>query len=165
MRRVSGQRGPASRRGSCSGYKRTVSGGQLTETTKTKATRTVPMHSLLVEALREHRQAMMADHHPGLKENWVFCTEKGHMRLPQASLKAFALATEAAGIKQRVSPQVLRRTMNTAMLRAGVDRIVLRSVMGHVSEEMTARYSGVDLQDKKAAILKVFPTKQETGEG
>ena len=123
------------------------------------------MHSLLVEALREHRQAMMADHHPGLKENWVFCTEKGHMRLPQASLKAFALATEAAGIKQRVSPQVLRRTMNTAMLRAGVDRIVLRSVMGHVSEEMTARYSGVDLQDKKAAILKVFPTKQETGEG
>jgi integrase len=146
--------------------KRTVSGGQLTETTKTKATRTVPMHSILTEALREHRQAMMADHHPGLKENWVFCTEKGTMRLPQASLKAFSLATEAAGIKQRVSPQVLRRTVNTLMLRAGVDRIVLRSVMGHVSEEMTARYAGVDHEDKRAAILKMFPEKKEgPGEG
>lgn len=144
--------------------KRTIFGGQLTEGTKTKTTRSVPMHSILTEALREHRQAMMADNHPGLRENWVFRTERGTMRLPQASLKAFSLATEAAGIQRRVSPQVLRRTVNTLMLRAGVDRIVLRSVMGYVSEEMTARYAGVDHEDKKAAIVKMFPEPKK-GEG
>jgi hypothetical protein len=36
-------------------------------------------------------------------------------------------------------------------------RIVLRSIMGHCSEAMTARSAGVDSADKRAAIVKVFP--------
>lgn len=81
------------------------------------------------------------------------------MRLPQSIRKALELAREAAKLNQVVSAQVLRRTLNTMMIRAGVDRIVLRSMMGHMSEAMTERYAGVDSNDKKAAILKVFPGK------
>ena len=137
--------------------RRTVSGGQLSETTKTKAARIVPMHSSLVDALKSHRKQMMEEQHPGLRDNWVFPNVRGGMRLPQAIRPTFQLATEAAKIDQVVSPQVLRRGFNTALLRAGVDRIVLRSILGHYSEAMTARYAGVDSADKKAAILKVFP--------
>ena len=86
------------------------------------------------------------------------------MRLPQAIRPTFLLAAEAAKLDQVVSPQVLRRGFNTALLRAGVDRIVLRSILGHCSEEMTARYAGVDSADKKAAILKVFPGVKKEGE-
>ena len=53
--------------------------------------------------------------------------------------------------------------MNTMLRRSGVDRIVLRSVMGHSSEEMTARYSWVDGSEKREAILKVFPVRTATG--
>jgi len=66
------------------------------------------------------------------------------------------LAAEAAGIEVRVTPQVLRRTFNTLMVHAGVDRIVLRSQMGHCSEEMTARYAGVAIADKQAALSRVL---------
>jgi hypothetical protein len=34
------------------------------------------------------------------------------------------------------------------MLRDGVDRIVLRSILGHMSEAMAERYAGVDSRDK-----------------
>ena len=137
--------------------RRTVSGGVLSETTKTHAPRIVPMHSTLTDALKGHRKAMLAAQDPGLKDNWVFPNIRGDMRLPQSIRPTFQLAMEAAKLGQVVSPQVLRRTMNTLLLRAGVDRIVLRSVMGHCSEAMTARYAGVDANDKRDAILKVFP--------
>lgn len=54
--------------------------------------------------------------------------------------------------------------MNTMLRRSGVDRIVLRSMMGHSSEEMTARYSWVDGTEKREAILKVLPLKAAAGE-
>ena len=144
--------------------RRTVSGGRISETTKTHAPRVVPMHSSLVDALREHRKQMMADNHPGLKEGWVFPNVNGSMRLPQSVRKAFDLAREGARIDQVVSPQVLRRTLNTLMIRDGVDRIILRSIMGHCSEAMTARYAGVDSKDKRDAILRVFPGDKKDGE-
>jgi site-specific recombinase XerD len=99
--------------------------------------RTVPMPTELVDALKEHRKTMMANQHPGLADNWVFCTDKGRSRLPQSLNKAFSPRREAAKNEQRVSPQVLLRTMNRMLLRAGVDHIVLSSMMGHCSEEMT----------------------------
>ena len=145
--------------------RRGQSGGQLVESTKTKAARTIPMNPVLSEALRAHRKIQMEQQHHGLKGNWVFPSAKGGMRLPQSATKAFVLATEAAHIDQRISPQVLRRTVNTLMVRSGVDRIVLRSVMGHVSEEMTERYAGVDSRDKREAILRVFPTAGKAAEG
>ena len=41
------------------------------------------------------------------------------------------------------------------MLQAGVDRIVLRSQMGHCSEEMTERYAGVSVEAKLAAVRRL----------
>ena len=54
-----------------------------------------------------------------------------------------------------MGPQVLRRTFNTLMVEAGVDRIVLRSQMGHCSEEMTERYAGVSVEAKLAAVRRL----------
>ena len=110
-----------------------------------------------VAALDDEEEPDGHDHHPGLKENWVFPTEDGGMRLPQSAVKVYDLAREAAHLDQRVGPQVLRRSMNTALLRAGVDRITLRAMMGHTSETMTERYAGIDIDLKRAAVQRIFP--------
>ena len=59
-----------------------------------------------------------------------------------------------------MTPQVLRRTFNTLLVHAGVDRIVLRSQMGHTSEEMTRRYASVDIGAKHDAVTRLVALTQ-----
>ena len=61
-----------------------------------------------------------------------------------------------AGIDIRVGPQVLRRTFNTLMLRAGVDGVTLRTMMGHTTESMRQRYAGVSAEHKLEAVGRLF---------
>lgn len=82
----------------------------------------------------------------------VFPSRTGTLREPSSLYKPLADAAEKAGIAQHVTSQVLRRTFNTLMLAAGVDRTVLRAQMGHCSEEMTERYAGVSIEAKRAAV-------------
>jgi integrase len=67
---------------------------------------------------------------------------------------------EAAKLAVRVPPQVLRRTFNTLMVQAGIDRIVLRSQMGHCSEQMPQRYSGIPIQAKELAVARLVELAQ-----
>jgi site-specific recombinase XerD len=115
---------------------------------------------VLADALKEHRVAMMAACHPGMKNNWVFPTEAGGMRLPQSAGKVFDLAREHSKIDQRITPQVLRRTFNSLLVKGGVDRIIIRSIVGHNDDRMTALYTGVDLADKQAAVVSIFSGKK-----
>jgi len=102
--------------------------------------------------LREHRKKMMANQHPGFEQGIVFPSDRGTYRVSSSLHKALSLAAGAAGIDVKVAAQVLRRTFNTLLMHAGVDRIVLRSQMGHSSEEMTMRYSGISVEAKQAAV-------------
>jgi integrase len=137
-----------------------ISDGVLTESTKTKSQRIVPIHPDLAYALREHRKQMMKEQRPGFDLSLVFPSSRGTVRLPQSLSKVHTLACEAAHIDVRVGPQVLRRTFNTLLVRAGVDRITLRSMMGHSSERMTERYAGINLADKQAAVISIFSGKK-----
>ncbi|MCB9529326.1 MAG: tyrosine-type recombinase/integrase [Myxococcales bacterium] len=82
----------------------------------------------------------------------VFPSRVGTYRGPEALLKPLAEAAQRARVGQRVTSQVLRRTFNTLMLKAGVDRTVVRSQMGHCSEAMTSRYAGVSVKEKREAV-------------
>ena len=66
---------------------------------------------------------------------FVASADHGGLRLPQSAAKIYEHGREAAKLDIRVGPQVLRRTLNTLMLRAGVDRITLRAILGHSSEK------------------------------
>lgn len=57
------------------------------------------------------------------------------------------------GTEVRIGAQVLRRSMNSNLLRQTVDRLTIRSVMGHTSEQMTQRYYGAGDAEKRAAVL------------
>jgi len=121
---------------------------------KTDVPRDVPMLPQLSDVLKDLRQKQVAKQHRGLEAGLVFPNEKGGLRLAQALAKPFALCSGQVG--QHVTPQVLRRSFNTIMLGAGVDPIFLRSIMGHVSAEMTERYAGVPMKAKQEAVGRAF---------
>ncbi len=136
--------------------KRSLSRGKLTETTKTKAQRLVPMHPDLALILLDHQHAQdqRVAKDPKLKSplGLVFTSETGGIREPSSANKVWVLLRDALGTDIKVGPQVLRRSLNTQLVLAGVDRITTRAIMGHTSEEMTARYSGVSQAAKANAV-------------
>lgn len=123
---------------------------------KTKAARTVPLPQMAIDALQEHRKLQIKNQSPGLAKGIVFPADHGDYRLPTSLRKVLNVLREHLGFSGRVTPQVFRRTYNTLMATAHVDRVVLRSILGHTSEAMTERYSGVGMELKHAAITKVF---------
>ena len=137
--------------------KRALSRGKLLERTKTKAQRVVPIHRDLVPILKGHRQHQIAKQVKGVETGMVFLSVRGKVRDPRSAKKIWAALCEKAGIDQVVGPQVLRRSMNTMMLAEGVDRITLRSIMGHTSEAMTQRYAGIGDAAKADAVNRVNP--------
>ncbi len=60
------------------------------------------------------------------------------------------------GIAQRVGPQVLRRSLNASLRRAGVDAGTVRAIIGHTTEAMSSLYDHVHLHEKRDAIQAVM---------
>ena len=141
--------------------RRSISAGQLTETTKTKAAREVPMLPELAAVLADQRKQLIADQHRGLRSGLVFPSEVGRPRFTTTLKKPLALASEVAGLSFVAGPQVLRRTFNTLAVTAGVERIVLWSIVGHSSEAMTRRYAGVPMNDKAAVVHRMFAEQEQ----
>lgn len=139
--------------------RRSTSDRELRAETKTKAPRETYMPKIVADAIREHHERRMRD--DDLHE-LVFPADSGEVRASDTLRRVFDAAAVEAGIDINVGALVLRRTFDTLMVTAGVDRIVLRSMIGHSSEEMTERYAGVRLEDKRAAVLSIVPTTPNT---
>ena len=56
---------------------------------------------------------------------------------------------------KRVHPHVMRHTMATHHLQAGVDMVTISHLLGHASVETTNRYTAVSLQAKREAVARV----------
>ena len=59
------------------------------------------------------------------------------------------------GMRDFGQPATMRRTFNNVLRRSAVDGQVLRSLTGHSSEAMTARYSTIDERERHDAVAKV----------
>jgi integrase len=129
---------------------RSVSLGEVTESTKTGHGREVYMPDVVGWALLEHAKERETP-----SDGLVFPGDGGMVRQRGSLTKALRLARKAAGIEQRVSPQVLRRSFNDLLRASGVDWVVLQAQMGHSSDEMTGLYSGVRLEEKRGAVLRL----------
>lgn len=132
-----------------------ASQGHLTDT-KTHTARRVYLPIQLAELLQRHRMEQLAAQHPGLATGLVFPSDTGTLRDASSLADPLRLASEGAELDICVTPQVLRRTYNTLLVAAGADRIVLRSLMGHSSEQMSVLYTNVRDELKRAAVVQVF---------
>lgn len=120
-------------------------------TVKTEDPRSVALTDEMREVLREHRARMLRNQHRGLRSGLVFPAEHGGFRGPEAIRNMLRTASKLAKLPRLVSGYDLRRSFNN-LARQWSDRIVLRAMMGHCSEEMTERYSGAHPAEKAAAV-------------
>ncbi len=135
--------------------RRSISLGKVTETTKTKSQRTVPLHPLLIEILTAHRAAWTQLSEVRQRANLVFPSDAGTPRTANSLDRSFLNIAKEMKTDLNLGAQVLRRSMNSNLLRQAVDRLTIRSIMGHTTEQMTARYYGAGDSEKMAAVLKL----------
>lgn len=113
------------------------------------ARRETPLASDLCARLLEHRRQLVASQHKGVASGLVFPSKSGGVKYPAPLWRAIRLAAADAGLDWVPHTHTLRRTYNTLALRARTDRIALRAVMGHTSEDMTEHYADLGADDMR----------------
>ena len=130
------------------------SGKEIRNRTKNKNDLGIPLPPALMRALRVHIAALP----PGpMKDSiYLFPSTTGGMRSRSALDKPFFAVVKALGWTIKLTPKCMRRTFNDLARRAAVHDIVLRSISGHLTEEMQERYSTAQQQERRAAVGKVI---------
>lgn len=85
----------------------------------------------------------------------LFPTSVGTHRTPASFKEPMRRCAARAGIAKHLTRYVLRRTANN-LLRQTAGDLVARAVTGHVTAEMTERYSVVDHDERTAALRGAF---------
>lgn len=132
--------------------------------TKTRKTRVVGLSPALQETLREHREALEREGHPGLDEGWMFpvygklpkdaspdAPRPAALRHHTALSKPLKRLLELAGIDKHVTVHGLRRSHVDVLRRLGVDAVVEHATVGHSSERMREHYSHVAFDERRHA--------------
>lgn len=77
----------------------------------------------------------------------------------QMVFKIVHQAGEAIGLKEPVSPHVLRHSFATHVLRNGADLVMVKDLLGHASITSTAIYTHATLEELKSAHNRFHPRK------
>jgi integrase len=148
-----------------------VDGGQWKgheDTTKTDDERTVPLFPEFLTVLRAHRARQLEALQKRAKRQRVTnidaCTigagelvfraprSRGHMH-NTAPRRALLKCLAKAGIERRFTVHGSRHTFNNLLRQHTKDGVLVRSLTGHASEEMTEHYSDVALDEKRQAVV------------
>jgi site-specific recombinase XerD len=57
----------------------------------------------------------------------------------------------------KATPHILRHSKATHLLQAGINIVLIRDIMGHVSIQTTERYARVDMETKRKALENAYP--------
>ena len=115
--------------------------------------RWVPLSPSATRELRAYLRWQDDRHVKGLP--LLFPTSVGSHRTPASFKEPMRRCAERAGIEKHLTSHVLRRTANN-LLRQSAGDLVARAVTGHVTAEMTERYSVVDHDERTKALRGAF---------
>lgn len=117
----------------------------VSEPKTSKSRRSLPLSAGVVDLLRAHRKAQVAERlHAGTAwtdTGHVFTTESGQPMDPRNTLRALSTAAEKAGIAG-ATVHTLRHSAATAMLEAGVHLKAVSELLGHADIRVTAEVYG-----------------------
>jgi integrase len=95
-----------------------------------------------------------------VEAGWVFPNPEGGPMYTTVLRKPFNQALDYLAKKgdevQRITIHGLRRTLNNLLRQETLDKVVVRSVIGHVTEKMTEHYSHVPVSEKASALAQVI---------
>jgi hypothetical protein len=129
------------------------SGDEIRNRTKNKNDLGIPLpHGLM--RVRAHVAARPLG--PMKDSPYLFPSITGGMRSRSSLDKPFRAVVKALGWNLKLTPKCMRRTFDDLVRRAKVHDIVLRSISGHVTEEMQERYSTAQQEERRTAVGKVI---------
>lgn len=131
---------------------------------KKKTPKSIPLAPQLVAMLVAHRRRLVEGQHPGLAEGWVFPRPNGRTFYTGDLNAPIQAALKAAGISKRFTPHGLRRSFNNLARQETADAIVIRSITGHSTEQMTERYSHVGIDEKRRLVNAVVGRIRKCGD-
>ena len=93
----------------------------------------------------------------------LFVNYAGESMTRQGLWKILKEYGEEAGLKIRLTPQVLRNSFAVHMLQNGADLRVIQQLLGHEDLATTEIYTHLDVQDLREAILQCHPENKLKG--
>ena len=129
--------------------------GRVMEMTKTNHDQVIKIPDFVVSVLRWHvdKQLITRDME---RSELLFPSEVGTFRRNSTLAKPFKAMTEALGLSKQISPKAMRRSFQDAMREAEVANVVVRSISGHLTEQMQQRYSTARSHEQESAIARII---------
>ncbi|WP_409251798.1 tyrosine-type recombinase/integrase [Bacillus sp. SCS-153A] len=106
------------------------------EITKTRVGRIVPIQQRTARLLKE-----LIVEVEEFESEYVFLSNYGDPLTPNNFRKRLASYAKQVGIKKRVHPHLIRHSAATIYLESGGNLRYLQSLLGHVDQRMTSRYT------------------------
>ncbi len=148
--------------------RRAVCERELRPVTKTRKARTVGIPEVLVKILREHRERLVREQHPGLASGLMFPSKAGTPLGAGRISDALRAACKKAGINTRFTSHGFRRSLTDLLRNAQVDPVVAAGLTGHETERMRRHYStvrdeeAVNVSERVARLVQ--PSSESTRE-
>jgi len=131
--------------------RRNVYRGMISTPKTASSRRSIPLVPELASILRAQRDAVLS-WQPTCE--WVFPSSVGKPHHSGALSEPLSRAAAIARIETRITPHGLRRTLNTLALQVAPAETI-RTILGHVTMEMTTRYNEPDLDVRRDVLAKV----------
>ena len=128
-------------------------GDEVLEATKNSTRFRVTLPAEVMDILRWHADRLPEG--PMQESDLLFPSDLGGFRSPTVLDKPFKDVCKHLSLGKKVTPKAMRRTFQDLARRAAVDGLVQRTICGHLTEEMTERYSSVAQVEVEAALGKV----------
>jgi site-specific recombinase XerD len=128
--------------------------GRVMEMTKTNHDQVIKLPDFVMSVLRWHldKQLITRDME---RSELLFPSEVGGFRSNSALTKPFKGIAKTMGLKKQISPKAMRRSFQDAMREAQVANVVVRSISGHLTEQMQQRYSTARGHEQEQAIARI----------
>jgi integrase len=129
--------------------------GRVMEMTKTNHDQVIKLPEFVMSVLRWHvdKQLITRDME---RSELLFPSEVGGFRHNSTLARPFRVITRAMGLQKQISPKAMRRSFQDAMREAQVANVVVRSISGHLTEQMQQRYSTARAHEQESAIARII---------
>jgi integrase len=125
--------------------------GMLSTPKTARSRRAIPVVPELAAILKRH-QKVVGETTRGIA--WVFPSSAGKPHHSGALSGPLQRAAAIAQVRTHITPHGLRRTLNTLALQVAPAETI-RSILGHVTSEMTTRYNAPTLEARREVLSRV----------
>jgi site-specific recombinase XerD len=113
--------------------------------------------SLLHKYMREHALLSIEKQDMPLfyNQRYAALTRGGISHILQKYMDIASL--KCANMPAKATPHILRHSKATHLLQAGIDIVLIRDILGHVSVQTTEMYAKVDMETKRKILENAYP--------